>query len=98
MARRYVEDDDGGDELDDRHGDSDDFETDWDVSEDASDEDGEPTIPCPHCRRDIYEDVAQCPYCRNYVSAEDAPPAPKPWWLVLGVAACLYAIYRSIVG
>jgi hypothetical protein len=56
----------------------------------SEDEDeGEPTTPCPHCRRHILEDSVYCPHCENYLSEEDAPPAPKPWWFVLGVILCL---------
>jgi len=65
---------------------------------DADDDDLD-TIPCPYCRRDIAEDTPRCPYCENYLSEEDsaAPPEAKPWWLILGVIACLYAVYRWIV-
>jgi hypothetical protein len=58
------------------------------------DDDEEPTIPCPHCRREIHEDSERCPYCERYISKEDAPPARKPWWLIIGVAACLYVVHR----
>ncbi len=58
------------------------------------DDDDEPTIPCPHCRREIHEDSERCPYCARYLSKEDAPPSPKPWWLIIGVAACLYVVYK----
>ena len=54
----------------------------------------EPTIPCPHCRREILEDAEWCPYCEHYLSREDAPPQRKPWWIVGGVIACLYVVYR----
>jgi hypothetical protein len=60
------------------------------------DDDEEPTIPCPHCRREIHEDSQRCPYCESYISTEDAP-VRKPWWLVLGVGVCLYVVYRWIV-
>ena len=63
--------------------------------EDWSDEDDEePTIPCPYCRRDVIEDAERCPYCEHYISKEDAPPERKPWWIVVGVIACLYVVYR----
>jgi hypothetical protein len=81
-----------------------DFENDWDDELDPDEEDDhpteedqdEPTIPCPYCRRDVHEDSQRCPYCENYISQEDAPPSRKPWWLLIGVAACLFAVYLWI--
>ncbi len=70
-------------------------EDEWDEDFDA-DEDGEATVPCPYCRREIHEDSPRCPYCENYISREDAPPGRKPWWIILGVILCLYIIYRWI--
>jgi hypothetical protein len=58
------------------------------------DDDEEPTIPCPNCRREIHEDSQRCPYCESHVSQEDAPPSRKPWWIIIGVVACLYVVYR----
>jgi hypothetical protein len=59
----------------------------------------EDTIPCPYCRRPIHEDSPRCPYCENYISAEDAPPGYKPWWLVVGFLVCflivLFWIFRG---
>ena len=69
-------------------------EEDWDSDED---DDDEPTIPCPYCRREIHEDAPRCPYCECYVSDVDAPPARKPWWIIIGVMVCLYLVYRWIV-
>ena len=60
-------------------------------------DDEETTVPCPYCGREIYDEVLQCPHCENYLSAEDSPPAQKPWWLILGAVAGLYAVYRWIV-
>ena len=64
----------------------------------AADEDEEPTVPCPYCRREIHEDAQRCPYCENYLSAEDAPPTRKSWWIIIGAALCLFAVYRWIAG
>jgi hypothetical protein len=61
-------------------------------------DDEEPTIPCPYCRAEIHEDSQQCPRCGLYPSDEDAPRAGKPWWLIAGAVACLYAVYRWIAG
>ena len=74
------------------------------MDEDASDyEDGregdeDTTIPCPYCRRPIYEDSQRCPHCGNYISEEDAPAARKPWWIIVGALLVLYVVYRLIVG
>jgi len=72
----------------------------WDDDEEygADKDDGEPTVPCPYCDRQIPEDTPRCPYCENYISEEDAPPAKKPWWIVVGVLICLYIVYRWTVG
>jgi hypothetical protein len=78
----------------------DDRDDDDELDEEADDydsSDDEPTIPCPYCRREIHEDSQRCPYCAHYLSREDAPPARKPWWMILGVAVCLYVVYRWIV-
>jgi len=66
----------------------------WD--DDFDDDDS--TVPCPHCSRSIPEDVVRCPYCENYISDEDAPPARKPWWLIIGVLVCLYVVYCWTTG
>ena len=89
---RWVSDDDDAwdDELEPDDGVDDD---DWP----DEDDDDEPTVPCPYCGREIHEEAPRCPYCENYLSAEDAPPQRKPWWLVVGVVAGLYAVYRWIV-
>ena len=62
------------------------------------DEDEETTIPCPYCRRPIYEDSLRCPHCGNYISDEDTAAARKPWWIVLGALLVFYVVYRWIAG
>jgi len=71
---------------------------DEDFAEDSTNEDDEPTVPCPYCRREILEDLARCPYCQRDISQEDAPPQPKSWFIVVGVVLCLYVVYLWIVG
>ncbi len=63
----------------------------------SNDDDDAETIPCPYCKREIHEDAQRCPHCENYISTEDTPPTAKPWWIIIGVVACLYAMYRCIV-
>jgi hypothetical protein len=71
----------------------DDDDDDLDHSEfpepDEEEDDDDDTIPCPYCRRAVYADAERCPHCENYLSREDAPPAAKPWWIVIGLLVCL---------
>lgn len=83
MARRVATEDEWDDEDDEEWGDDDD---DADI------------IPCPFCKREIHEDSPRCPYCENYLSEEDGPPARKPWWIIVGTVLCLYAVYRWVAG
>jgi predicted nucleic acid-binding Zn ribbon protein len=55
------------------------------------DDDGEDTVPCPHCGKAVYEDAERCPYCETYLSEEDAP-ARNPWWIILGALGVLAAV------
>jgi hypothetical protein len=76
-----------------------DDDEDWGHSIEGDDSDDEDsTVPCPYCHRPIPEDVLRCPYCENYISDEDAPPARKPLWIIIGVLACLYIVYRWTAG
>lgn len=76
----------------------DDDESSWDESwtEGGEEDDEDSTIPCPHCRRDIYEDAPRCPYCERYLSPEDSPRDKKPLWIVVGVLVCLLLIYLTL--
>ncbi|HEY2251210.1 MAG TPA: hypothetical protein VGH74_09125 [Planctomycetaceae bacterium] len=85
MPRRFVEED---------RDDDDDGE--WPL--DDADDDDDSTVPCPYCRRPIPEDTPRCPYCEQYISDEDAPAERKPWWIVIGALACLYIVYRWVIG
>jgi hypothetical protein len=66
--------------------------------EDGWDDDEEPTIPCPYCKRQIHEDSQRCPYCENCISEADTPVSRKPWWIIVGTLLCLFVLYRWIVG
>ncbi|MEN6450071.1 MAG: hypothetical protein ABFC96_06245 [Thermoguttaceae bacterium] len=79
MARNVVEDDPWDDEPDEP----------WDDIGD--DEEGE-TVPCRYCGAEIYEDSVRCPRCGAYISEEDSPASPKPWWIIIGVLFCLAAV------
>jgi predicted nucleic acid-binding Zn ribbon protein len=45
--------------------------------------------PCPYCGKDIYEQAEICPYCRSFISHEDAPPRRRPLWLWIGFLLAL---------
>jgi predicted nucleic acid-binding Zn ribbon protein len=61
-------------------------------------EDGDETVPCPHCFHAVYEDAERCPGCGAYLSREDAPSRRRhPWWLVVGVIVCLLVVLRWVV-
>jgi uncharacterized paraquat-inducible protein A len=86
MPRRYDAEDSWDDDLD----------LDEDPV-DPDDHDEDATRPCPHCHLEIHEESERCPYCGTYISREDAPSARKPWWIIVGVVACLYVVYRWVV-
>lgn len=71
---------------------------DTEIDDWSQDDEEEPTVPCPYCRREIHEDASRCPYCEHYISEEDRPAAPKAWWIVLGALACLWVVYQWIAG
>jgi len=89
---------------DDWHEDEEGFEPgDDDTDLEDDDDEEEPTVPCPYCRRQIYEDAQRCPYCENYISAEDAPTqgsvaSQKPLWFVVGMLLCLFIVILWIIG
>ena len=84
MPRRVATEDNWGDEPDDGW-EPDDEDAEWQPDPEDEDE----TVPCPHCEAPVYEGAEQCPGCGMYLSEEDAPPARKPWWIVLGIVLCL---------
>jgi uncharacterized protein (DUF983 family) len=40
------------------------------------------TVACPHCGKDIYDDVHQCPHCSMNISPGDFKK-PVPAWVVI---------------
>ena len=74
--------------------DEDDFAGDGYGYDEGEDEDS--TVPCPYCRRPVYDDAPQCPNCGRYMSRDDLPYR-RPWWLWLGVSACLIVLLGGAV-
>jgi len=82
-------------EFDDEKQDHDDKDDPLESDMDSFDEPG--VMPGPSCRQMISEDTEQCPHCRNYISAEDAPRKPIPVWLLLGIAGVFLVIVWWII-
>lgn len=53
------------------------------------DEEEEPTVPCPCCRREILEGSPYCPHCERYISEEDHTIPGKPLWVIATALICL---------
>ncbi len=83
-----------------REDESDGWDADYDESDvdDGDDDDnGEHTVACPYCRRQIHEDSQRCPECGQYISEEDRPAASQRWWVIAGVVLGLLAGYSWFV-
>jgi hypothetical protein len=61
------------------------------------DADDSETVPCPYCKRPVYEDSERCPHCGNYLSEEDAPQR-TPMWIVIGTVAALAVAMLWVLG
>ncbi len=69
-----------------------DEDEDWGQDDDTDvgdDSDDEPVVPCPSCGRDILEDTPRCPYCEQYISAEEHAVPGKPTWVIVTAVVCL---------
>ena len=58
--------------------------------------DEDSTIPCPKCEQDIYDDVDQCPYCREFLSASDFRK-PMPRWMTAIILLTILAFALPFV-
>ncbi len=76
----YAVDEDDRDDEDDDSVDEDPLASDQD-----REDDGEPSIPCPFCKKPIHEDADVCPRCGNFVGGDDAPRPRVPLFVWIGV-------------
>jgi hypothetical protein len=80
-------------EVDEEHDDPE------DPDESDQDEDDEPALlACPYCGCEISEEAGQCPHCRNYLSAEDAPWRVPMWIVIAAVLGLLCTILWIVAG
>jgi hypothetical protein len=76
-----------------------DFDADDDYAGfDTSEDDEDPTIDCPHCGAEVYDDAEQCPACGRYLTEEDAPAKLPPLWILIGVVVCILIVIAWMVG
>ncbi len=68
---------------------NDDADDDWDGDDFPDDEGDESTVPCPYCRREMFEDSPRCPHCERYISAEDRARPGFPVWVIATALVCL---------
>jgi hypothetical protein len=93
MLSRRAEDDWDDDDDEDADDDS------WDSADDFSPQDDEEaTVPCRYCGRSVHEEAQRCPHCAHYLSEEDAPSEPRPWWFIVGILLCLLVAALWVVG
>ena len=56
-------------------------------------DDGPPTVPCPHCRAEVFEDSEECPRCGKHLAREDAPAQSRGGaWVIVMILALLAVV------
>jgi hypothetical protein len=69
-----------------------------DLAADADDEDDEtPTVPCPHCRREIPDFADRCPYCGDWVVQRAGDGRRSLWFVAALVAAALVLLFFFVL-
>ena len=79
-------------QLEDDPDDGDDEDRDLPQASDveAGDADSVDTVVCPGCKRQVYEDADLCPHCGQFLLRDSS--SRKPWWVIVGIVACLIVI------
>jgi len=55
-------------------------------------EDDSPTIRCPNCAAEIYEDADRCNVCGHWLTRRSETSAGLSWWLVLVLAGMILVL------
>lgn len=70
-----------------------DDELDDDESASQDDNDWTPTVPCPQCGAEVYEDAVRCPACGSYITHDTRVWSGRSgWWILLGLLGLVAAI------
>lgn len=68
-----------------------DWDDDWD-DDDEIDDDDDGYVPCPYCRRPMYEESGYCAACERWISREDVPGRTLSSWQVIVILLLLTAL------
>ena len=85
MTHHTYDDDEDDDDLEDPQ------PSDQDDSED------EDTLPCPFCRKPVYERADLCPHCGNFIAFQEQSAYPRKLWFVVGVVLALGVVIMAYV-
>lgn len=91
MGQRHIEEFDDGERDDERDDDTGLSDREGPDESDLDDSDDDEKVPCPYCRKPVYEQAELCPHCGSFMSFEDARRRP-PLWIWIGVALCLIPV------
>lgn len=58
--------------------------------------DRDDTMPCPHCRAEIYDESEQCPSCGQYITIDTSPFNSAPAWVRVLFVLIILAIVLSL--
>lgn len=72
-----------------RRRDDEESDDEFDLPDGVYHDDELPTVPCPHCRAEMLEELERCPRCGNYRSREDALAERRSWFFWAMMAAAL---------
>jgi len=76
------------DEFIDEEGDEDDLT--------ETDESSTPTVPCPACGKDVYEDADRCCHCGQYITHAAEHPSRLWWYVAFALVAAGILAYALI--
>ncbi|HEX8324288.1 MAG TPA: hypothetical protein VF595_10280 [Tepidisphaeraceae bacterium] len=63
---------------------------------DDADDENDVLDPCPNCKKLMYDDAEQCPYCGHYVTEETAPTSHAKWVTVTALICLVVAILMAL--